>query len=135
MKQAWDFVEKEEVTKEREEARGDKDSKGCYLTKLKGTLSPELASRVTGLLLPAAVTLLEALVDSSKLEDAMKDQQEAVCLCMGQAIAQVGRLVDVLDEFLRSCADTAATLHWKAFSRGVIDLFLPAVALPSTRTD
>lgn len=109
MKQAWDFVEKEEVAKEREEGRGDKDSKGaggCYLTKLKGTLSPELASRVTGLLLPAAVTLLEALVDSSKLEDAMKDQQEAVCLCMGQAIAQVGRLVGVFDDILRSCIAT-----------------------------
>ena len=54
-----------------------------------GALSPELAARVSGLLLPSAVTLLEALVASSKLERAMEDEQEVVCQCIGQAVAQV----------------------------------------------
>lgn len=54
-----------------------------------GTLSPELAARVSGLLLPSAVTLLEALVASSRLEKAMEDRQGTVCQCMGQAVAQV----------------------------------------------
>lgn len=53
------------------------------------TLSPMLAARVSGLLLPSAVTLLEALVASSRLEKAMEPQQGAVCQCMGQAVAQV----------------------------------------------
>lgn len=53
------------------------------------TLSAELAARVSGMLLPSAVTLLEALVASSRLESAMTSQQGAVCQCMGQAVAQV----------------------------------------------
>lgn len=65
------------------------DGRGEGAAASAGTLSPVLAAGVTGLLLPPAVTLLEALVASCKLEDAMKDQQEAVCECMGQAVAQV----------------------------------------------
>lgn len=71
-----------------EEADGERGQTRSPVTA--GTLSPALAAGVTGLLLPPAVTLLEALVASAKLKDAMKDQQEAVCQCMGQAVAQVG---------------------------------------------
>lgn len=56
------------------------------------SLPPELAARVSGLLLPSAVTLLEALVASPRLEEAMESQQGAVCQCMGQAVAQVRKL-------------------------------------------
>lgn len=65
------------------------DGRGRGAAASPGTLSPALAAGVTTQLLPPAVTLLEALVASSKLEDVMKDQQEAVCECMGQAVAQV----------------------------------------------
>lgn len=54
-------------------------------------LSAEMAARLSALLLPSAVTLLETLVASAKLKDAMEDQQGAVCRCMGQALAQVPR--------------------------------------------
>ncbi len=53
------------------------------------SLSPELAARVSALLLPSAVTLLEALVASSRLERAMESKQGSVCQCVGQAVAQV----------------------------------------------
>lgn len=54
-----------------------------------GALSPHLAVRVSCLLLPSAIILLEALVASSRLGEAMEPQQGVVCQCMRQAVAQV----------------------------------------------
>lgn len=82
--QGWDTMESQEARDWREETGRGK----CRLNRPKGALSPELAS----CLLPDAVTLLEALVVSSKLEDAVKNSHEAVCLCMGQAVVQVSPL-------------------------------------------
>lgn len=93
--QAWARLEEERAgvkrddpspTRRRASAKAAQDS-----TNTAGTLSPELAARVSGLLLPSAVTLLEALVASSRLEKAMEERQGTVCQCMGQAVAQVCR--------------------------------------------
>ena len=54
-----------------------------------GTLTPELAARVSGVLLPSVVNLLDALVTSPKLERVMEEHQAVVCRCMAQAVAQV----------------------------------------------
>ena len=83
------------------------------------TLSPMLAARVSGLLLPSAVTLLEALVASSRLEKAMEPQQGAVCQCMGQAVAQVNLvLMRILVERYLS-AVYAVGCCWR--ERGVLE--------------
>ncbi|CAM9707338.1 unnamed protein product [Scytosiphon promiscuus] len=94
--QAWAMLEEERAgVRPDDGGRGSShkeatDAARKHQDKDGGTpLSPELAARVSGLLLPSAVTLLEALVASSRLESAMEEQQGAVCQCMGQAVAQM----------------------------------------------
>ncbi|CAN0342786.1 unnamed protein product, partial [Ectocarpus sp. 12 AP-2014] len=81
--QAWAKLEEERAgvkrddpspTRRRASAKTAQESTTTTNTAA-GTLSPELAARVSGLLLPSAVTLLEALVASSRLEKAMEDRQ------------------------------------------------------------
>eukprot|EP00903_Cladosiphon_okamuranus_P006268 g6151.t1 len=93
--QAWAMLEEERASVQRDD-RSPQRKRADEARKAKAesengtsTLSPELAARVSGLLLPSAVTLLEALVASSRLEKAMESQQGAVCQCMGQAVAQM----------------------------------------------
>ncbi|CAN0345767.1 unnamed protein product, partial [Ectocarpus fasciculatus] len=87
--QAWAKLEEERAGVKRDDPSPTRRRASAQeSTTTTGTLSPELAARVSGLLLPSAVTLLEALVASSRLEKAMEDRQGTVCQCMGQAVAQ-----------------------------------------------
>lgn len=89
MFKAWVILEEERTDVKRDDLCPKQRAKNSAEYENAGTLSPDLAARVSALLLPSAVTLLGALVASPKLEVVMEEHHSAVCQFMGQALAQV----------------------------------------------